>query len=40
MVGGSSMFEESALAVDNDMVGNDNEGVLIAGEVEFKNACS
>jgi len=34
------MFDESARAVDNDMVGKDSVGVLIGGVVEFKNACS
>lgn len=34
------MFEESARAVDNDMVGSDRVGLLICGVVEFRKACS
>lgn len=34
------MFDESALAVESDMVGNDRVGVLIGGFDEFKKACS
>ena len=40
VVGGSSMFAESAVAVDREIVGNDSEAVLIGGEVELRNACS
>jgi len=34
------MLEESARAVDKDMVGKDSEGVLMGGVPEFRNACS
>jgi len=34
------MFEESARAVDNDIVGKDSVGVLMGGLVEFRKACS
>ncbi len=33
------MFALSAIAVDREIVGNDNEEELICGEEEFKNAC-
>lgn len=39
MVGGSSIFALSALAVDNDMVGKDSEGELICWEGELTKAC-
>ena len=34
------MFEESARAVDRDIVGNESVGLLMGGFVAFKNACS
>lgn len=41
VVGGSSIFDASALAVDSDIVGRDSVGLLIPGlDVEFRNACS
>ena len=40
MVGGSSMFEESARAVDSEILGNEREGVLMGGVPEARNACS
>ena len=39
VVGGSSVFTLSALAVDNEIVGSDNEGELICCEGEFWKAC-
>lgn len=40
MVGGSSILEESARAVDSDMVGNDSVGLEIVVGLELRNACS
>ena len=40
MVVGSSMFAESARAVDRDIVGKDSDAVLIGGVEEFRKACS
>ena len=37
MVGGSSIFALSALAVDREIVGKDSEGELIPGE--FRKVC-
>lgn len=34
------MFAESAVAVDNEIVGNDSEAVLIGGLIELRKACS
>lgn len=34
------MFVESARAVDNDMVGSDNDAELIGGVPDSLNACS
>ncbi len=39
MVGGSSILAESALAVDNEIVGKDNDGELICGDGEFMRVC-
>ena len=39
MVGGSSIFALSALAVDKDIVGNDSDGELICWEGELTKAC-
>lgn len=39
MVGGSSVFALSALAVDREIVGKDSEGKLIPGEGEAKKVC-
>ena len=39
VVGGSSIFALSALAVDKDMVGNDSDGELICGEGELTKPC-
>ena len=39
MVGGSSRFALSALAVDKDMVGNESDGELICWEGELTKAC-
>jgi len=39
VVGGSSIFALSALAVDNEIVGNDNDGELICGEGELMYDC-
>ena len=34
------MFDESARAVDKEMLGNESEAVLIGGDPDAKNACS
>ena len=39
-MGGSSIFAESARAVDREMLGSDNEGVLMGGDPEARKACS
>ena len=39
-MGGSSIFAESAVAVESDIVGNDNDAVLMGGEAELRKACS
>ena len=41
MVGGSSIFCESALAVVREILGTDKEAVVIGGVPrEFRKACS
>lgn len=40
MVGGSSIFEESARAVEREIVGKDRVALLMPGLEEFRNACS
>ena len=41
VVGGSSIFAASALAVDKDIVGRERVGILIPGlDVELRKACS
>jgi hypothetical protein len=41
VVGGSSMFCESACAVEREMLGSERDAVVIGGvPAEFKKACS